>query len=67
MGLPKILVTRATGKPGAAIVAALRMRAVPVRALDRRLEAREAKLASIVQMGQGRSRLHGLGLAAGGR
>lgn len=44
MHKPKILVTGATGKTGAAVVAQLRQHDWPVRALVRRLDARSARL-----------------------
>ena len=45
--LPKILVTGAVGKTGAAVVAQLRERNYPVRALVRKRDARSARLESL--------------------
>lgn len=47
MATPKILVTGATGKTGAPLVALLRERGFPVRAMVRRQDARSARLASL--------------------
>jgi NAD(P)H dehydrogenase (quinone) len=47
MKQPKILVTGATGKTGAAVVAGLREREVPVRALVRSHDARSERLARL--------------------